>query len=129
MAFIVANLALSRCTMGVAPMPILVLPKGVYYVTPAISIATIIDSIPMLNIKPFVLCSSPANPAVAAIIAATLGSVTKGPCVPVTVTWMPMAPTVLVRNFPVLVSSSKLLCMFGGVISIDIPGQFQDNTK
>jgi hypothetical protein len=38
--------------------------------------------------------------------------------------WVPGAPTVLLGNMPTLNNSSKLMCMWGGVISINLPGQF-----
>jgi hypothetical protein len=38
--------------------------------------------------------------------------------------WMPGSPTVLIGNMPALNDGSKLMCMWGGVIGIDAPGQF-----
>ena len=37
---------------------------------------------------------------------------------------MPGSPTVLVGNMPALSNSSKLMCTWGGVIAINVPGQF-----
>jgi hypothetical protein len=87
--------------------------------------ANIMDNIPCMNIMPFAMCSSPANPTVAAATAAALGVLTPMPCVPVTAApWTPGSPTVLIGGMPALNDSSKLMCSFGGVISVNVPGQF-----
>jgi hypothetical protein len=36
---------------------------------------------------------------------------------------VPGSPTVLVGNLPALNNSSKLMCNWGGVIQINVPGQ------
>lgn len=38
--------------------------------------------------------------------------------------WVPGSPTVLLGNMPALNNSSKLMCMWGGVIGVTMPGQF-----
>lgn len=87
-------------------------------------IANIMDNKPMVNIMPFGMCQSMANPQVAAATAAKLGVMTPMPCIPnTTAPWVPGAPTVLIANFPALNNSSKLMCMWGGVIQITNPGQ------
>jgi hypothetical protein len=61
---------------------------------------------------------------VAAATAAALGVLTPMPCVPMTVApWAPGAPTVLVAGMPALNDSSKLVCIWGGMISFSNPGQ------
>jgi hypothetical protein len=112
------------CTMGVAPSALMVLP--VNRVLGATPIANIMDHVPFLNILPFGMCTSPANPAVAAATAAALGVLTPMPCTPVTpAPWVPGVPTVLIGNMPTLDMNSKLMCAFAGVISIVNPGQVQ----
>ena len=87
--------------------------------------ANIMDNKPMVNIPPFGMCMSMANPTVASATAAALGVLTPMPCVPVTAApWVPGCPTVLIYNFPALNDSSKCMCTWGGVISINMPGQF-----
>lgn len=110
--------------MGVAPSSLLVLPTNrVVGTTP---IANIMDNKPFVNILPFGMCTSLANPTVASATAAALGVLTPMPCVPQTpAPWVPGAPKVLIGNMPALDQSSKLMCMWGGVISILVPGQFQ----
>ncbi len=62
---------------------------------------------------------------VAAATAAAMGVLTPMPCIPVTpAPWTPGIPAVLIGGQPALDNSSKLTCVYGGVISIQIPGQF-----
>ncbi|HKG13620.1 MAG TPA: DUF4280 domain-containing protein [Pyrinomonadaceae bacterium] len=122
MAIQVCMGATLQCSFGVAPSSLVVLPANrVLTVTPA---ATIMDNVPMVNILPFGMCSSPSNPTVAAATAAALGVLTPMPCVPVTpAPWIVGAPTVLIGNMPALNNNSKLMCAWGGVIQIVVPGQ------
>lgn len=114
--------ALMQCSFGVAPAPLAVLPaKCVMTGAPA---ATIMDNVPMLNIPTFGMCSSMSNPMVSAATAAALGVLVPMPCIPATVApWVPGSPTVLIGNMPALNNSSKLNCMWGGMIQIAFPGQ------
>jgi len=85
--------------------------------------AAIADMVPMVNIPPFGMCSSIANPTVAAATAAALGVLTPMPCVPaIAGTWIPAAPRTTVGGKPALVSGSTCVCSFGGVITITMPG-------
>lgn len=116
--------AMMQCSFGVAPSSLVVLPTSQVLAggPPA---ATIMDNAPLVNIPPFGMCSSPANPAVAAATAAALGVLTPMPCVPVTAApWTPGSPTVLIGNMPALNNQSKLMCNWGGVIQIVSPGEF-----
>ena len=114
--------AMMQCSFGAAPSSLVVLPANkVLTVTPD---ANIMDNKPMVNILPFGMCSSMANPTVAAATAAALGALTPMPCVPVIpAPWAPGSPTVLIANMPALNSDSKLMCAYGGVIQITNPGQ------
>ena len=114
--------AMLKCTFGVAPGTLMVLPANC--VLTAVPDANIMDNKPMMNILPFGMCQSMANPMVAAATAAALGVLTPMPCIPATVApWVPGSPTVLIGNMPALNNSSKLMCMWGGVIGINAPGQ------
>ncbi len=116
--------ATTMCTMGLAPGSLLVLP--VNRVLAGAPAANVMDSVPFLNVTPFGMCTSPANPAVAAATAAAFGVLTPMPCTPVPAgPWVPGVPTVLVGNMPAADMTCKLTCAFGGVISILAPGQFQ----
>jgi hypothetical protein len=108
----------------VAPSTLMVLP--VNRVMSSMPVANIMDNKPFLNVLPFGMCTSLANPAVASATAAALGVLTPMPCTPVTpAPWVPGAPTVLVGNMPALDQNAKLICTFGGVIQITVPGQAQ----
>jgi len=115
--------AVTMCTFGLAPSTLNVLPTNMTMAggPPA---ANIMDYIPMVNIMPFGMCISLANPAVAAATAAALGVLTPMPCIPVTTApWTPGSPTVLLGNFPALNNTSVCMCAWAGVISITFPGQ------
>jgi hypothetical protein len=114
--------AMLQCSFGVAPSTLVVLPANcVLTGTPA---ANIMDNKPMVNVPPFGMCQSMANPMVAAATAAALGVLTPMPCIPVTTApWIVGAPTVLIGNMPALNNTSKLMCNWGGVIQITSPGQ------
>lgn len=124
MGMCVCGGAMLACSFGMAPSTLTVLPQNKVITTQPI--ANIMDNKPMVNILPFGMCSSLANPTVASATAAALGVLTPMPCVPVTTApWMPGAPTVLIANFPALNNTSKLMCMWGGVIQISNPGQMK----
>lgn len=111
------------CTMGMAPSSLVVLPTN-QVMTDEVPDANIMDNIPLVNIMPFGMCMSPANPMVAAATAAAMGVLTPMPCIPATVApWVPGAPTVLLANMPTLDDTSTLMCMWAGVISIIMPGE------
>jgi hypothetical protein len=122
MAIQVCMGAMLQCSFGVAPSSLVVLPSNnTLTTTPA---ATIMDHAPLVNIMPFGMCSSPANPVVVTATAAALGVLTPMPCVPATAApWVVGAPTVLIGNMPALDNVSKLMCNWGGVIQIVNPGQ------
>ena len=112
--------AMMKCSFGTAPSALNVIPAG--RPLGPMAAATIMDNKPFLNVLPFGTCSSLSNPVVAAATAAALGALTPMPCIPSTVApWVPGSPTVLISNFPALSASSKLLCMWGGMIDFVVP--------
>jgi Domain of unknown function (DUF4280) len=122
----VCNGATMMCSFGVAPSQLSVLPVNRVNTSnqPA---ATIMDHQPMVNIAPFGMCVSLANPAVAAATSAALGVLTPQPCMPVTISpWVPGATTVLLGNQPALDNTCTLNCIWGGVIRLVPPGQFTE---
>jgi hypothetical protein len=111
-----------QCSFGAAPNSLVVLPAN--RVLTQVPDANIMDNIPIANVPPFGVCSSPANPTVAAATAAALGVLTPMPCVPVPAgPWIVGAPTVLIANMAALDNQSKLMCAWGGVIQFVSPGQ------
>ncbi|MEI7866778.1 MAG: DUF4280 domain-containing protein [Candidatus Methylumidiphilus sp.] len=101
----------------------MVLPKN-NTMTSYVPAANIMDNVPMVNILPFGMCTSLANPTVASATSAAMGVLTPMPCVPATAApWAPGSPTVMLGNMPALNSTSTLMCTWAGVISITVPGQ------
>src|SRR5579885_3349876 len=101
--------AMMQCSFGLAPSSLVVLPVHRT----------------MTNIMPFGMCTSGANPMVAAATAAAMGVLTPMPCIPNTpAPWVPGGPTVLLDNMPTLDDQSKLMCIWGGVIQFVTPGEF-----
>jgi hypothetical protein len=112
-----------QCSFGAAPSKLVVLPVN-RVMTSNKPAANIMDHKPNVNIMPFGMCSSMANPAVAAATSAAMGVLTPQACTPMTAApWAPGAPTVLIANQPALDTPSKLVCSFGGSISIQEAGQ------
>jgi len=115
--------AMMTCSFGAAPSSLVVLPKN-KVMTSNMPAANIMDNIPTVNIPPFAMCSSMANPTVASATAAALGVLTPMPCVPVTVApWAPGSATVMLANMPALNNTCTLNCIWGGVITFSQPGQ------
>lgn len=122
MSIIVTSGAQLMCSFGAAPSVFNVLPNAKVMCSnmPA---ACIMDNIPMTNIMPFGMCSSMANPQVAAATAAALGVLTPMPCIPVIAApWAPGSPTVLVGGKPAVNHTCKCMCNWAGVIQIVNPG-------
>lgn len=110
------------CSFGAAPSTLNVLPTN--RVLSGMPSATIMDFQPLVNVMPFGMCSSLANPMVAAATAAALGVLTPMPCIPVIpAPWAPGSPTVMIGSYPALNQNCKLMCAYGGVIQIGNPGQ------
>lgn len=114
--------AILQCTYGLAPSTLNALP------TPRVMIegrpaAVVTSTITGVNIPPFGMCSSLANPTVAAATAAALGVLTPMPCVPViTGPWVPGAVKTTLGGLPALTAGSNCFCAFGGVVSMPFSG-------
>jgi hypothetical protein len=123
MPFHVCNNATLKCSMGMAPSQLGVLPIHLSKTNnqPA---ANINDHIPMVNIKPFGNCMSTSFPATAAATSAALGVLTPMPCIPLTpAPWSSGSPSVNLDNMPALNKSSTLTCSWGGTITVVVEGQ------
>ena len=124
MGMLVVQGAVLSCTFGAAPGNLcgtsqpMCLEGG----KPA---ATIQDVAAGAQITPFGMCSSLANPQVAAATAAAAGVLTPQPCIPMAAgTWIPVKPGILIGGVPALMQDSQLICGNGmGVITIQSPGQ------
>ncbi len=125
MALLVTQGAMMTCTFGAAPASFVALPKNKTMGDnkPAANIG---DNVPMLNIPAFGVCSSLANPQVAAATAAAMGALTPMPCMPVVAApWMPGSPKVTIAGMPALTDACKCLCNWGGQIAFTVAGQFK----
>lgn len=109
------------CTMGIGPSQLVVPPTNRVFAQGQVA-ANIMDHVPLVNLMPFPMCNSIANPIVAAATAAKLGVFTPAACLPNTpAPWTPGAPTVRLGGMPALDSTSRCTCVYGGMISIVNP--------
>jgi hypothetical protein len=123
MGFQVVNGAALTCSFGTGPSSLIVPPanKTMAGMMPA---ANIMDFKPVVNVPPFVMCTTPSNPAVAAATTAALGVLTPVPCVPVIpAPWAPGCPKVMIGMMPALNDASTCACTWGGVITVSFAGQ------
>jgi hypothetical protein len=128
MADYVCSNAMLKCSFGLTPSVFTVLPDKKVMIG-GMPAANIMDFKPMVNIKPFGMCQSLANPTVASATAAAMGALTPMPCIPNTVTpWVPGMPTTLISNQPALTNECKLNCIWGGIIEISTAGQMTVKT-
>ena len=119
MANPVVQTATCTCSFGAAPAVLTVTSQQTVSIC-KMPAATIQDGAALSNVPTFGMCSNPANPTVAAATAAAMGVLTPMPCVPATVAWAPGCPTVTVCKRPLLNSTSKLTCSYGGVIQVTV---------
>jgi hypothetical protein len=114
----VVNTAQLQCTCGDAPTPLTVTSQMQVKIGNQLA-ATIMDFAPVVNIAPFGTCKT--------LTASASGVPT--PCVPATLApWTPGSTSgVMIGNFLALLSTDKLMCTIGGMISIVSPGQMQTN--
>lgn len=120
-ALLVCTGASLKCSFGLSASTLTPTPKktssGPGFV------ANVLDHQPITNIPPFGLCTSLANPAVAAATSAALGVLTPMPCVPVTPAPWTTSSNTLLESVPVLNQTSTLQCVWGGGIQVTDPGQ------
>ncbi|MGH9178016.1 MAG: DUF4280 domain-containing protein [Acidimicrobiales bacterium] len=120
---LVVSGATIACTMGTTPSTLTVPPVKRTNVGGAPG-AVVPDNVPMANVAPFGMCTTPSNPQVAAATSAASGVLTPQPCIPVTTApWAPGAGTVLIGGTPAVNDVCTCMCTWGGLISITNPGQ------
>lgn len=119
----VVSTAKLNCPFGSAASTLTVLPIRTVHLAGQ-PMANISDHVPMVNIAPFGMCKSLANPTVAAATAANYGRLQPMPCIPNTPSpWLPGKPDTLIQGQPALLKSCKCPCMWAGIISITDNGQ------
>jgi hypothetical protein len=106
-----------QCTFGTAPSTFAASGVDVSATSPA----GVVSDVSPSNVPPFALCTSLANPQVAA--ASSAGPLVPQPCVPVLGPWTPGSSEVTIGGVPALDDSSQCTCSWGGVITVTAPGQ------
>lgn len=117
--------AMLKCDQGVAPCSLVVLPTN-KVMGCSVPAATVNDFAPGLNIATFGMCkgTNSANPMVASLTAAAMGTPTPAPCIPVTTSpWSPGASKVKIAGQAALTKDSTCKCAWTGEISITNAGQ------
>lgn len=118
-----------QCSFGMAPSTLVAIPNARVFIEgkPAADINTTITG---ANIPPFGMCTSLANPTVAAATAAALGVLTPMPCVPLVAgAWVPPAAQTTIGGKPALAMPAQCMCAWGGVIVISNPGATRTTAK
>jgi hypothetical protein len=111
------------CSMGTSPSSLTVLPLNAT-TGDGNDAANIQDMKPNVNIAPFGMCQSMANPQVAAATAAAQGVLTPQPCMPMTVApWTPGSQSVTIGGQPAVSDSCQLACNWAGQIQVTSAGQ------
>jgi hypothetical protein len=114
--------ALLRCSEGVSPCPLIVIPHTVNAGYPPA--AHIQDYKPIVNIPTFGMCNSSSNPAVIAATAAASGTKTPAPCIPATTSaWSSGSPSVKIDSEKALTDECTCDCMWNGTIEVSDAGQ------
>ena len=111
-----------RCGEGTSPANLSVLPTSEARGgdDPA---ATVMDQKPMVNVPPFGMCRTQANPQVASATAAAQGVLTPMPCMPILpAPWSPGATYVKVGSLAALTADSTCTCQWTGTIEVVDPG-------
>jgi hypothetical protein len=121
---LVTNGAQLACTFGTTPSSLVVVPAGAPVQAGGQVIARVADMIPMTNVLPFGMCTTPTNPQVASATSAASGVLTPQPCLPaIAGPWTPGSPKVSVGGVPAVTRTCRLTCAWGGQISVVSPGQ------
>jgi hypothetical protein len=123
MGVIVAAGAKVLCPFGTMPATLNVTSQSTV-LAQGKPMATIQDFAPNVNISGCGMCSSMANPQVAAATAAALGVLTPQPCIPaVAGPWIVPQAVCLAGGKPVLTNEAKAICSYGGSLTIIDAGQ------
>lgn len=102
-----------RCSQGCAPGLLQVVPHSLG-TDRALTLATVNDALPLVNIPGFGTCLSPAHP---------LAAMGAAPCLPQTAgCWLLRAPSIRYQGQSALRSDATLSCAYGGVITVVQPG-------
>lgn len=122
MGQMVCNGASLRCSFGTTPGTLTIAPSSRVLAGQQPAACTQ-DSRPLANIGSFGMCTSLANPAVAAATSAALGVLTPQACIPATsAPWTPGSAMVQVAGRPALDNTCQCLCNWGGQVTVASAG-------
>ncbi|UQZ87804.1 DUF4280 domain-containing protein [Deltaproteobacteria bacterium Smac51] len=117
MPLIIPHNTTCRCSCGTGLCKLIVMPDKQVFIDD-LPVATIMDHKSGLNLPTFIMCTTAANPAVAA------NSGAPAPCVPVLPSpWTAGSVNVKIHDEIILHETSTLNCVYGGLISIEQPSQ------
>lgn len=120
MAKLVADGATIHCSMGSSPSSLRVVRP---FSVDEHALATVADHAPAVNIMPFGMCRSTANPQVITATAAAQGVLTPQPCVPATsAPWSGGSPHVTIADQAAITESSTCSCQWAGTVSVASAG-------
>ena len=119
MANPVVQTATCTCSFGAAPAVLTVTSQQTVSIC-KMPAATIQDGAALSNVPTFGMCSNPANPTVASATALGMGGLTPPPRLPPPGARGPGWPPGAVCKRPLLNSTSKLTCSYGGVIQVTV---------
>jgi hypothetical protein len=112
-----------ECNFGSAPSNLVVLPVHRELLTSKLK-ANIGDAKPFVNVLPFGMCKSMANPAVASATASNRGTLTPMPCTPACSIWIGGKTNLLLDGMPMLMVGDIAVCPLGaGKIEVKDSGQ------
>lgn len=124
MSLAVVGGALIKCSFGLTPTPLVVLPDRTV-MAEGMLMGNIEDRHPLENIETFGMCSSLTNPKVDTATTAAAGVLTPMPCIPKVVEpWISEALDVMVQGSPAIDKTAIVMCLWEGVIHIKEPGNF-----
>jgi hypothetical protein len=89
----------------------------------ATAVAGVVSDVAPSNVPPFGMCTSLANPQVAAATSAAMGALTPQPCMPVLSPWTPGSAEVTIGGVAALDDSSQCSCSWAGVVTVASAGQ------
>ena len=111
------------CTFGAMPSTFTALANPTVQVDGKTA-ATMMDNAPLMSIQPFGLCTSLANPMVAAATAAALGILQPQPCLPVIPgPWVAGGQKIRSGGKALVCQGDCIMCAYAGTISIANSGQ------
>lgn len=124
----VCSKAKMKCSYGDKISTLTIFPSRTVWLTGAPQ-ANISDYVSMSNIAPFGKCHTVAYPPTGSATSANHGRLTPMPCVPGThFPWMGGQTDLLLQGEPALLKSSRLQCIYGGVITLTDDGQTPGDT-